>query len=179
MLKTIALGAAGLLAVALVVVLIIAANKPDIFRVQRSATIKATPEKIFPLINDMHANLDWSPYEKKDPAMKRAHGGPQSGKGAFYEWDGNKEVGSGRITITESISPSKVVMALDMTRPFECHNIIEYTLVPQGDGTLVTWAMLGPTPYIGKVIQIFFDTDKMVGRDFEAGLASLKVIAER
>lgn len=179
MLKTIALGGAGLLAVAIVIVVIMAAAKPDIFRVQRSASIKAAPEKIFPLINDLHANLDWSPYEKKDPAMKRAHGGPQSGKGAFYEWDGNKEVGSGRLTITESMSPSKVTMALDMTRPFECHNIVEYTLVPQEDVTLVTWAMQGPAPFIAKVMQLFFDMDKMVGGDFEAGLASLKAIAER
>ena len=123
-------------------------------------------------MKDLHANLDWSPYEKKDPAMKRAHGGAQSGKGAFYEWDGNKEVGSGRLTITESVAPSRVTMALDMTRPFECHNIVEYTLVPQGDATLVTWAMQGPAPFIAKVMQVFFDMDKMVGRDFEAGVFS-------
>ncbi|MFN4275143.1 MAG: SRPBCC family protein [Ferrovibrio sp.] len=178
MLKTIALGGAGLLAVAIVIVLVIAAAKPDVFRVQRSVSIKAAPEKIFPLIDDLHVSMAWSPYEDKDPTMKRSHGGPRSGKGAFYEWDGNKEVGSGRLTITESTAPTKVAMALDMTRPFECHNIVEYTLAPQGDATVVTWAMQGPAPFIAKVMQVFFDMDKMVGRDFEVGLASLKTMAE-
>jgi hypothetical protein len=160
-------------------VLAYAATKPDTFSVERSATIKAPPEKIFPLINDFRSWSAWSPYEKKDPAMKKTYRGAPAGKGAIYEWDGDSNVGSGRITIAEAAAPSKVTLALDMIKPFECHNTVEFTLVPSGDATNVTWAMNGPNYLIGKVMSVFFDMDKMVGQDFEAGLTNLKTLAEK
>ncbi len=166
--------------VALVVaaVLAYAATKPDTFRVQRSASIKAPPEKIFPLINDFREWTGWSPYEKKDPAMKRTYGSNTSGRGAVYEWAGNGNVGSGRITIADATSPSKVAIKLDMLKPFEAHNDVEFTLVPQGDNTTVTWDMQGRVSYLAKIMHVFFNMDKMVGSDFEAGLANLKSAAE-
>jgi uncharacterized protein YndB with AHSA1/START domain len=175
MLKTIAI----IVVVAIAAVLGLAATKPDTFRVQRSATIKAPPDKVFALINDFRNWSQWSPWEKLDPAMKRTHSGPPSGKGAVYEWDGNKEVGAGRMEITEPTPPSKLVIKLDFIRPFEGHNTAEFTLQPQGDGTNLTWAMHGPAPFISKVMQVFFSMDGMIGKDFETGLANLKAVAEK
>jgi hypothetical protein len=160
-------------------ILIYAATKPDDFRVQRSAAIKAPPEKIYALIVDLHGWAAWSPYEKKDPAMKRTFSGTQSGMGAIYEWDGNKNVGTGRMEIVEATVPSKVGIKLDFLKPFEGHNIAEFTMVPSGDSTTVTWAMYGPSPYIHKVMGTFFNMDRMIGDDFAVGLANLKAIAEK
>ena len=170
-----------LLAVVVVIaaILIFAATKPDIFRVQRAAGIKAPPEKIFAIINDFKRWDAWSPWEKKDPAMKRTFGATTDGKGAVYAWEGNKDVGQGRMEIAESVPPSKVTLKLDFLKPFEAHNIVEFTLVPQGDSTNVTWAMQGPTPYFAKIIHVFMDMDSIVGKDFETGLANLKAIAEK
>jgi carbon monoxide dehydrogenase subunit G len=165
--------------VLLVALLIFAATKPDTFRVQRSVSIKAPPEKIFPLINDFHGWGAWSPYEKKDPAMKRTLGAIASGKGAVYEWEGNNEVGKGRMEIAESSPPSKVAIRLDFVKPFEAHNTVEFALELKGDATNVTWAMQGHTPYFAKIIHVFFDMDSMVGKDFETGLANLKAVAEK
>jgi uncharacterized protein YndB with AHSA1/START domain len=156
-----------------------AATKPDTFRVQRSTSIKAPPEKIFPLINDFHRWEAWSPYEKKDLAMKKTYSGAPNGKGAVYEWDGDSNVGSGRIEIADATPPSKVMLKLDMIKPFAAHNVVEFTLEPKGDATDVTWAMNGHTPLLAKVVHVFFDMDKMVGGDFDAGLASLKAAAEK
>ena len=178
MIKRIAFGAAGLLVVAIGVVLALAATKPDTFRVQRTASVKAPPEKIFALINDFDRWGAWSPYEKKDPAMRRTRSGPSSGKGAVYAWEGNGDIGMGRMEIADSAPPSKVTIKLDFIKPFEASNIVEFTMEPDGDSTTVTWAMHGPAPFISKVMQVFFDMDSMVGRDFEAGLASLKALAE-
>ena len=175
MLKKIAIAVVALIAI----VLAYAATRPDSFRVQRSTSIKAPPEKIFPLVNDLHNWSTWSPWEKLDPAMKRTHGGAASGKGAVYEWQGNGEVGAGRMEIIESSPPSKVVIQLDFMKPFESHNTAEYTLERKGDSTNVTWAMYGPSPYISKLMQVFFSMDSMVGKDFETGLANLKRIAEK
>ena len=166
------------LAIGIAGVLAYAATKPDTFRVQRSASIKAPPEKIFPLINDFREWTTWSPYEKKDPAMKRTYGAATSGKGAVYEWDGDGNVGSGRITIADVSPLSKVAIKLDMLRPIEAHNDVAFTLVPQGDSTTVTWDMQGGVPYLAKIMHVFFNMDKMVGADFEAGLANLKSAAE-
>ena len=156
-----------------------AATKPDTFRVQRAAGIKAPPEKIFALINDFGRWSAWSPWEKKDPAMKRTFVATTSGKGAVYAWEGNKDVGQGRMEIAESVPPSRIRIKLDFVKPFEARNIVEFTLEPKGDITNVTWSMQGDSPYIAKVIQVFISMDSMVGKDFEAGLASLKAIAEK
>lgn len=160
-------------------VLVYAATKPDSFRVERTATIKAPPDKIYAEIANLHGWPAWSPYEKKDPDMKRVFSGAESGEGAVYAWDGNKDVGQGRMEIVAATSPSKIAIKLDFIKPFEGHNMAEFTLVPSGDSTTVTWAMYGPSPYVAKVMGTFFDLDKMIGTDFEAGLAALKTIAEK
>ncbi|MGH8609499.1 MAG: SRPBCC family protein [Gammaproteobacteria bacterium] len=175
MFKTIAIVAV----ILIVALLIYAATKPDMFRVQRTASIKAPPEKIFPLVNDLHSHATWSPWEKKDPAMKRTHSGAASGKGAVYEWDGNKEIGKGRMEILESTPPSKVVFAMHFIEPFEAHNPAEIIMEPRDDSTTVTWAIFGPQPYLAKVMHLFFNMDSMIGKEFEAGLSSLKAITEK
>ena len=177
MIKTIAISA--IVVVILVAALLAyAATNPDTFRVARGTSIKAPPEKIFPLINDLRSLALWSPYETKDPAMKRNYSGPASGKGAAYEWDGDKNVGKGRLEIADTSPPSKVTIKLDMLKPFEAHNIVEFTLEPKDDATNVTWAMHGQTPLFAKVVHVFLDMDSMVGKDFETGLANLKTVAE-
>jgi uncharacterized protein YndB with AHSA1/START domain len=178
MLKTIAIIAA-ILAVGIAGVLIYAATKPNEFRVQRSLTVKAPPEKIFPLINEFRTWTTWSPYEHRDPNLKRTYSGPSAGKGAIYEWDGDKNVGSGRMEILEATPPSKIVIKLDFIRPFEGHNTAEFTMAPAGDTTTVTWAMYGPSPYIAKLMGTFMNLDRMIGKDFETGLANLKAAAEK
>ncbi|MGH8246314.1 MAG: SRPBCC family protein [Gammaproteobacteria bacterium] len=160
-------------------VLLLAATRSDTFRVQRAATIKAPPERIFALINDFNRWGAWSPWEKKDPGMKRTFGATMSGKGAVYAWEGNKEVGQGRMEIAESVPSSRVAIKLDFVKPFEAHNIVEFTLAPTGDATNVTWSMQGDTPYFAKIIHVFIDMDSMVGKDFEAGLTNLKAAAEK
>ena len=167
------------LAVAIAIALILAATKQNTFSVQRATTIKAPPEKIFPLINDFHQWGSWSPYEHKDPAMKRSYSGAESGKGSVYAWDGNRNVGSGRMEILDTSAPSKIVIKLDFFRPFEGHNTAEFTLRPQGDATNLSWLMHGPAPFMSKLMQVFMNIDNMVGQDFEVGLANLKRLAER
>jgi len=164
------------LAVALV--LILALRKPDIFRIQRTATIKAPAESIFSLINDFHRWGGWSPWENRDPALKRTFSGAESGKGAVYAWDGNKNVGSGRMEILDTSVPTKIVIKLDFFAPFEGHNTAEFTMLPQGDATNlttnVTWLMHGPVPFMAKIMHVLMNIDRMVGKDFEVGLANLK-----
>ena len=169
------------LALAIAVVLILAATKPDTFSVQRAAMVKAPPEKIFSLINDFHRWGTWSPWENKDPGMKRTYSGAQSGKGAVYAWDGNKNVGSGRMEILDASSPSKIVIKLDFFKPFEAHNTAEFTMLSQGDAgatTNINWVMRGPAPFLSKVMQLFMNIDSMVGTDFEIGLSNLKRLTE-
>jgi uncharacterized protein YndB with AHSA1/START domain len=160
-------------------VLVFAATKPDTFRVERAATIKAPSDKVFALLNDFKAWTAWSPWEEKDPAMKRSYGATTSGKGATYAWEGNKDVGQGSMEIVESNPSSKLALKLDFVKPFEGHNVVEFTLTQQGDNTAVKGAMQGPAPFMSKVMQVFVNMDSMVGRDFEAGLAKLKAAAEK
>lgn len=166
------------LAIALAIVLILAAAKPDTFSVQRAATVKAVPEKIFPLINDFHQWGIWSPYETRDPAMKRSYSGAANGVGAVYGWDGNKNIGSGRMEILDTSAPAKIVIKLDFFKPFEAHNTAEFTMLPQGDATNVTWVMHGPASFMSKLMQVFMNLDRMIGKDFELGLANLKRLTE-
>ena len=170
---------AAVIALAVAIVLISAIRKPDAFRVQRVATIKAPAESIFSLINDFRRWGSWSPWENKDPAMKRTFSGADRGKGAVYAWDGNKNVGSGRMEILDTSVPSKIVIKLDFFKPFEGHNTAEFTMLPQGDGTHVTWVMHGPARFVTKLIQVFMNLDNMIGKDFEAGLANLKTITDK
>ena len=175
MIKTIAM----VLALLIAALLIYAATKPDSFRIERGATIKAPPEKIFALINDFHQWEAWSPWEKIDPALKRIYSGAANGVGAVYEWSGNKDIGQGRMEIVESVPSAKVMLKLDFVTPFEAHNKVDFTLAQQGDETKVTQAMYGPSPYISKLMTIFFSMEKMVGKKYEEGLANLKAIAEK
>lgn len=170
---------AGILVIAVAGVFAYAAMQPDTFRIARSAVIKAPPEKIYPLMSDFRRGMEWSPYEKKDPNMKRVFSGPASGKGAVYEFEGNGDIGAGRLEITDATPPSKVVLRLDMSKPFQGSNTIEYSIVPKGDASEVTWSMHGVQPLLAKVVCLFFNMDRMVGADFEQGLASLKTIAEK
>jgi uncharacterized protein YndB with AHSA1/START domain len=167
------------LVLALATVLILAERKPDTLRVTRATSIKAPAETIFPLINDFHQWGDWSPYEHKDPAMKRSYSGAESGKGAVYAWDGNNNVGSGRMEILETRAPSRIVIKLDFIKPFEGHNTAEFTMLPQGDATNLAWTMVGPAPFMSRLMQVFIDLDRMIGKDFEAGLANLKKLTEK
>jgi len=167
-----------ILAFAIAAVLFLASRKPDTFSVQRATAIHAPPEKIFPLIDDFHQWQSWSPYEVKDPDMQRTFSGAASGKGAVYAWNGNKNVGSGRMEILDAPPPNKVVIKLDFFTPFEGHNTAEFTLQPQGDTTNVTWLMHGPASFMMKVMHVFINMDNMVGKDFAVGLANLKRITE-
>lgn len=160
-------------------ILVYAATKPDSFRVERSTAMNAPPEKIFPYIDGLKRWTAWSPYEGRDPGMKRAYSGSESGKGAVYEWDGNDNVGKGRMEIVDSTPPHRVVIKLDFLKPFEGHNMAELTVEPKGGQTIVTWAMYGPSPFMTKLIGTFMDMDDMIGRDFAAGLAKLKTVVEK
>lgn len=166
-----------LLVVLVAALLAYATTRPDTFRVARKTNIKAPPEQIFALIDDFHRWDLWSPWEKMDPTMKRTFMGAPNGTGAIYEWEGSGKVGAGRMEIVDVTQPSKVRIKLDFAKPFEAHNIVEFTLVPDGDSTDVTWSMHGPSPFIAKVMGLVFSMDKMVGKDFETGLANLKTAA--
>jgi uncharacterized protein YndB with AHSA1/START domain len=174
MLKKIAIG----LAVVIVLILGLAATKPDTFAVQRVATIKAPPEKIMPLISDFHNWPAWSPWEKLDPNMQRTFSGAPSGRGAVYDWQGNSDVGRGRMEITDAV-PASVTIKLDFMEPMAMSNVTQFALTPQGEQTTVTWNMNGPMPFISKVISVFVSMDRMVGKDFEKGLLQLKAAAEK
>ncbi|MDB5339468.1 MAG: hypothetical protein JWN70_5087 [Planctomycetaceae bacterium] len=179
MYKKIAIIVAAVIVVPIVAILGYAATKSDTMRVERSTSIKAPPEKIFPMINDFHAWTAWSPWEKMDPALKRTYSGPSSGPGAGYAGAGNDQVGKGRMEITETSEPSKILIKLEFIEPFAGQMVTEYTLAAKGDSTEVKWAMQGSRPYIAKVMSCFIDCDKMIGKDFETGLANMKAVAEK
>jgi hypothetical protein len=160
-------------------ILIFAATKPDSFRVQRSISIKASPEKIFAELNNFHRWEAWSPWEKLDPAVRRTYSGPENGVGAIYAWEGNSDVGQGRMTIIESALPLKLLLDIEFIKPFAAKNKVEFTLSKQGENTVVTQAMYGPSPYLSKLMSLVFNMDKMVGSKYEEGLSSLKVISEK
>jgi len=131
------------------------------------------------LINDLHAFGTWSPYEKMDQSMERRYEGPSAGVGAVYGWSGNGNAGEGQMEIVEAVTNEKVVMKLDFSKPFEAHNMVEFSLAPEGDATKVTWAMYGPVTFIPKIIHVIFDMEEMVGGQFEEGLQNLKAAAEK
>ncbi|QKC87901.1 polyketide cyclase [Mesorhizobium sp. NZP2234] len=167
-----------ILLVIIAAVLIHAATRPNDFVTTRTATIKAPPEAIFPLIDDFSRWPAWSPYEKLDPNMKRALSGAQSGKGAVYAWEGNGKAGKGRMEIVNSVPYSLVSLKLDFEKPFRANNSVDFTLTPSGDNTAVSWAMRGSRPFIAKLMGLFMNFDTLIGRDFEVGLANLKRLGE-
>jgi uncharacterized protein YndB with AHSA1/START domain len=163
----------------LVALLGFAATRPDSFRLQRSVVIDAPPEKVFALIADFKQWPTWSPWEKLDPNMKRTHSGAERGVGTIYTWDSPSKAGAGRMEIKQAVPPSQVVIQLNFIRPFAAQNTTEFTLQAQANNaTQVTWAMYGPNPYLGKLMQVFISIDSMVGKDFEEGLVNLKRVAE-
>lgn len=170
---------AAVLAAAVVILLIVASTRPNSFRVERTVNVAAKPEKIFPLLNDLRAQNAWSPWDKKDPGMKRTYSGAEKGVGAVYEWDGNKEIGAGRLEIVESTPASRVVMKLDFIKPMEGHNVAELSLEPKGGATEVTWSIAGPMPFVSKIFSLFCSMDTMIGKEFEKGLGDLKILAEK
>lgn len=178
MLKRILFTVLGLAVLAIAAVLLLAARQPDTFRVARSASIAAPPDRIFPMINDLRQMNAWSPFVKRDPDIKGSYSGPASGPGATYRFEG-KEAGAGSLRIAGATAPTAVAMKLDMTAPMKGSNDILFSLVPEGQGTRVTWAMEGPSPFIAKVMDVLFSMDRMIGGAFEAGLADLKILAEK
>lgn len=156
----------------------VAATRPDDFRVTRSLSIPAPPSAVFPHVNDLRKWEAWSPYDKRDPAMKRTYTGPESGTGAKYAWNGNNEVGEGSSTIIESRPNELVKLDLHFIRPFEGRNVADFTFKPEkkSDNTLVTWSLEGKHTLISKVMCLFMSMDKMVGADFETGLQNLKTV---
>lgn len=175
MLKKIALGVAAVV----IVILMMAAMKPNTFTLSRSIAIDAPPEKIAALLTDFHQWQSWSPWEKLDPGMQRSFSGADKGVGAVYAWQGNKDVGSGRMEIVEAASPARTVVKLDFVEPFASSNVTTFTLVPAGRGTSVTWTMSGPMLFVSKLMTVFVSMDAMIGKEFDKGLAQLKSAAEK
>ncbi|MDX2056165.1 MAG: SRPBCC family protein [Gemmatimonadales bacterium] len=165
--------------VAVVALVLFVASRPATFEIRRSAIINAPPAKIFPLLIDFREWTAWSPWEKLDPALIRTHSGAANGPGAVYEWAGNKKVGKGRMEITSTTPPTKVVIDLHFLAPFEARNVTEFILEPMGTGTNLVWKMVGANSFMGKLMSLFMNMDKMIGKDFESGLANLKSAAER
>lgn len=155
-----------------------AARRPATMEVVRSTEIGASPDAIFPFLEDFHRWENWSPYERLDPGMRRTHSGPEKGKGAHYAWDGDRKIGAGSMTIRESIPDAKVVLDLEFLRPMESRCVTTIALEPQGGATRVTWTMVGPAPLSSRIVGTFLDLDALIGKDFEAGLATLKATIE-
>jgi len=169
-----------LIGIAAVVVLfiLVVLTRPSTFHIERSISMAAPPENAFAQVNDFHAWPDWSPWEKMDPQMKKTFEGPPSGVGAMYAWTGNDKVGEGKMTIEKSTAPSLVGIKLQFFKPFAATNTATFTFAPASEGTKVTWSMDGENNFVGKAFSMFMDMDKMVGGDFERGLASMKTLAE-
>jgi len=178
MLKRIAITLFLVITVAIIAVLSIAATRPATFHVERSLSISAPPEGVFAVVNDMHRFHEWSPWQKLDPAMKITYEGPSAGVGASYSWVGNKDVGEGRMTITDATPPGSLTQKLEFLKTFESTCAVRFTIAPDGQGSRVTWGIDGNNNYMSKVMGLFVSMDSMMGKDFESGLANLKQVAE-
>ena len=166
------------LAVVPIVFVVVVATRPSEFRITRTATISAPPSAVFAQVNDFHNWLAWSPWEKLDPALKRTYEGAPAKTGAIYSWAGNKQVGEGRMTLTKSRPSDLIRIKLEFLKPFAATNTAEFTFQPEGHQTVVTWSMTGKHNFMSKAFCLFMNMDKMVGGDFEKGLASLKSVVE-
>lgn len=163
---------------ALAALAIAAARQPDSFRISRSTVIDAPPQTVFAILNNVRRGIDWSPFERTDPAMKRVFTGPEKGVGATLAWDGDRQAGTGSIRIVESVPYSHIALALDMVRPMKASNRVTFTLEPVAGGTRLTWAMEGPMNFVGKAFSLVCNSEKMIGGTFETGLSDLKKLAE-
>ena len=161
---------------ATVLLLVSAALRPDSFRVERSALVPANQARVAALISDFHQWVRWSPWEKIDRTMQRTYSGTASGVGAAYAWSGNGKAGAGRMEILEC-TENRILIRIDFIKPFAASNTVEFTLLPLGDSTQVTWAMFGPSPFISKLMGLVFNMDKMIGKDFAAGLVNMQAAA--
>jgi hypothetical protein len=161
-----------------IVLFVLIAGKPDEFVVARSGKISAPPEKVFPHVNALKNWDAWSPWAKLDPNCKMTYSGPEAGVNASYTWAGNKKVGEGKLTITESAPSHLIRLRLEFLKPFAANNTAEFKFAAEGGATLVTWSMTGRNNFFFKVFGLFMDCDAMVGKDFEKGLASLKTVVE-
>lgn len=157
---------------------IIVARRPDSFRIARATEIEAPPQTVFAILNNLRRGIDWSPFERSDPNMRRVFTGPDKGVGATLDWDGSRQCGAGRLRIVESVPHSHIALALDMRRPMKASNRVTFTLEPVAGGTKLTWAMEGPMNFAGKAFSLVCGSEKMLGGTFEAGLADLKTLAE-
>jgi hypothetical protein len=167
-------------AAVIVVFLIVVALQPSDFRIERSATMRAPAPAAFAQVNDFQNWQAWSPWEKVDPALKRQYDGPKAGTGAVYAWQGNKDVGEGRMTIMESRPGELVRIKLEFFKPFAATNTAEFSFKPAGaDTTAVTWSMAGQNNFLSKAMCLFINMDRMVGGMFEQGLAQMKTVVER
>ena len=178
MLKKLAVSLFLLITITVVAVLSIAATRPATFHVERSLSMTAPPEAVFAVLNDMHRFHEWSPWQKLDPAMKITYEGPSSGPGASYRWVGNKDVGEGRMTILDATPSTSLTQKLEFIKPFEETCAVKFTIAPEAQGSRVTWGIDGNNNYMSKVMCLFVSMDAMMGKDFEAGLANLKQVAE-
>ena len=178
MLKKIAVGLFSVITLAVVSILAVAATRPATYHVERSISIGAPPQAVFDVLNDLHRFPEWSPWQKLDPAMKITYDGPTSGVGATYSWTGNDEVGEGRMTITETTPPTSLSEKLEFLKPFKSTCAVRFDIAPEGDGSRITWGIDGNNNYVSKVMCLFVSMDKMMGKDFEAGLASLRQVSE-
>lgn len=174
MFKKIAFSVLALLAVAIVIFLGIVALQPDESRVARSAKIDAPPATVFAFINDLHHWNDWSPWAKLDPNAKYSLSGADSGNGAKFTWSGNDQVGEGALTIVDSKPEESIRMQLDFIKPMQATNFVQFDLAPAETGTTVTWSMVGKPTFVQKAVCLFMDMDKMIGDQFEQGLANLQ-----
>jgi uncharacterized protein YndB with AHSA1/START domain len=180
MLKKIAISLFLVITLAIVALLSIAATRPPTYHVERSQSMAASPEAVFSVVNDLHRFHEWSPWQKLDPAMKVTFDGPPTGVGASYTWAGNKDVGEGRMTITEATPPGSLTQKLEFLKPemMKATSAMHFTITPENDGSRVTWAIDGNNNYVSRIMCMFVSMDAMMGKDFEAGLASLKQISE-
>jgi hypothetical protein len=166
------------LAIIVIVLIVIVALQPSEFRVARSANMSALPPEVFTQVNDFHKWEAWNPWGKVDPAMKQTYDGAPAGTGATYSWSGNKEVGEGRMTITESRPNDLIRIKLEFFKPFAANNTAEFTFKPEGNQTMVTWSMFGQNNFMAKAVHLFMNMDKMIGGQFEKGLAQMKSVVE-
>jgi uncharacterized protein YndB with AHSA1/START domain len=150
----------------------------DTFTVERSATIEASPERIYEQLANFHNWTNWSPWEDVDPALQRTYSGPDSGVGAAYRWSGNRKAGTGRMEITEVNQPTRVQLDLVFEKPFKNRNTTLFSITPEGSGSRVTWTMTGPATLMTKLMGLFSSMDKVIGPDFEKGLTQLKATTE-
>ncbi len=178
MIKKIILGALAAIVVVVAIFCIVVAMRPADFKIERSMTINASPDKVFEQVNDFHRWEAWSPWAKIDPAMKTTYSGSRTGRGAIYSWVGNDEVGEGNMAITNSQPNERVAIDLEFVRPFAAKNVTEFTFRPDAEKTVVTWSMVGKNNFVAKAFGLIMNIDKLVGNDFERGLAQMKTVVE-